>query len=32
MRDLKPSDNGRRFSGIIEGTSIPHGKIMYRGN
>lgn len=32
MRDLKPSDKGRRFSGIIEGTSIPHGKIMYRGS
>ena len=32
MRDLKPSDKGRRFFGIIGGTSIPHGKIMYRDN
>ena len=32
MRDLKPSDKGRKFSGIITGISIPHGKIMYRDN
>lgn len=32
MRDLKPSDKGRKFSGIIRGTSIPHGKIMYGDN
>ena len=32
MRDLKPSDNGRKFSGIIEEMRISDGKVRYRDN
>lgn len=29
MRDLKPSDNGRKFTGVINGTRIVSGKVKH---
>lgn len=29
MRDLKPSDNGRKFTGVIKGSRIVSGKVKH---